>query len=280
MTGDFLFPPYITVAHLYAPPRGWRLKPRQVKGYQLQYCKEGTMEYIIDGSRYDMTPGTLLLIRPDVPHEARCTPDTLHVCYSFVFQLGSAEEEQQLGNWLGASPDQGNWSNHPLEQQLSQLATLYHQPGHEHRLRCQSLLLDILASLVRRNQIEAGAGVKPISDLARGRMNQVKIYIQRHYEQDIRLEKLEEIAGIGRNHIINRFRRIYGVTPIQYLTRVRIEQAKTLALQTNLTVSEIAFRVGYADVHTFGRAFKRVTGTSLSQYCSSLVIVSHDDVQE
>jgi AraC-like DNA-binding protein len=94
-------------------------------------------------------------------------------------------------------------------------------------------------------------------------------HISKHYDQDIRQEQLEHKAGIGRNHIIRQFRRIYGVTPIHYLTLVRIEQVKSLAIQTNLSVSESSVKVGYSEVHTFGRAFKRVTGISLSQYCTA-----------
>ena len=60
------------------------------------------------------------------------------------------------------------------------------------------------------------------------------------------------------------------MTPIQYLIYIRIEKAKELAVQEGLTPSEIAHRVGYSDVHTFGNMFKKKTGISISAFCELL----------
>lgn len=62
------------------------------------------------------------------------------------------------------------------------------------------------------------------------------------------------------------------MTPFEYVVWVRIERAKELVINTNLSVGEIATSVGYADLHTFGRMFKNKTSVSLSQFCSSLVV--------
>lgn len=269
MIKDFLTPPYIELAHLFVAPVGWQLAPRQLRGYQLQYCKAGEVEYIIEGQSYEMTPGTLLLIRPHERHEIRSAPEISHICYSFVFHMGTNQTEFE--SWFGNAHYRGNWYNKPLEKQLSQLAAFYHQPGREHRMKCQSILLDIFAALLQRHRLESDDTNAPINDLARSRMNLVWLHMSQHYRDDVKLAHLEAIAGIGRNHIIRQFRRIYGLTPMQYLTLMRIEEAKSLAVQTSLSVGEIATLVGYSDVHTFGRAFKRVIGVSLSQYCAGMV---------
>jgi YesN/AraC family two-component response regulator len=60
--------------------------------------------------------------------------------------------------------------------------------------------------------------------------------------------------------------------PFQYLTLVRVERAKEWAIQTNLSIREIAALVGFADVHTFGRMFKQQTGISLSQFSNELTL--------
>jgi len=99
----------------------------------------------------------------------------------------------------------------------------------------------------------------------------VKNHIIRHYRENLQIRDLEKITGLSRDYIIEQFKRTFGMTPIQYLIHVRVEKAKELALYAGLTVGEIAERVGYSDVHTFGKMFKKKTGTSLTQFCSALV---------
>lgn len=262
--------PSIRLAHLFAAPAGWGLPARRLRDYQLQYCKAGEAEYIIEGRSCPMPPGTLFLLRPQEHHEIRSAPDVSHVCYSFVFSLGDAADGFE--EMVGPARDRGNWRGTPLETQLSQLVAFYHQPGLENRIRCQSILMAVIAMLVQRQRAESGETGAKLNDLARSRMNLVQTHMANHYAEPLSLERLEDVAGIGRNHIIKQFRRIYSMTPMQYVTMLRIEQAKSLAVQTHLSVGEIAARVGYSDVHTFGRAFKRVTGVSLSQYCAGMVV--------
>jgi AraC-like DNA-binding protein len=60
------------------------------------------------------------------------------------------------------------------------------------------------------------------------------------------------------------------MTPIQYQIYLRVEKAKELSVHDGLTPSEVAHHIGYNDVHTFGKMFKKKTGLSLSQFCANL----------
>ena len=76
---------------------------------------------------------------------------------------------------------------------------------------------------------------------------------------------------------LDEFKKQFGLTPFQYLTQVRVERAKELTIQTNLSIGKIAAMVGFADVHTFGRMFKQQTGVSLSQFSNSLTLIDFRD---
>ncbi|WP_317618470.1 AraC family transcriptional regulator [Paenibacillus sp. PL91] len=99
----------------------------------------------------------------------------------------------------------------------------------------------------------------------------VKNYLYDNYHRDVQLRELQQLSGWSKNHLLLIFRNYMGMSPMQYLAWIRINKAKELAIQTNLTISEIAERVGYSDVHTFGRMFKKKTGHSLSQFCANLI---------
>jgi AraC-like DNA-binding protein len=80
------------------------------------------------------------------------------------------------------------------------------------------------------------------------------------------LEQLAARTGFSPQHINRVFRRTLGVTPLRYLTRVRMERAAALLIHSELTVHAVARRVGYDDPYYFSRVFKQCYGCSPSKY--------------
>ncbi|WNQ11212.1 response regulator transcription factor [Paenibacillus aurantius] len=91
-------------------------------------------------------------------------------------------------------------------------------------------------------------------------------YIHEHYAEDIRLSDLAEKVYLSRNYLSNIFRDATGETFNDYLTRVRMEKAKSLILERKLLVFEIAEKVGYKNVPYFTTLFKKHTGRSPSDF--------------
>lgn len=79
--------------------------------------------------------------------------------------------------------------------------------------------------------------------------------------RDWTLELLAREAGLSRSRFAELFRQLAGDTPLQYLARWRLEQARGLLVETRLGVAEIAHRVGYESLPAFTRSFKRQFGT-------------------
>jgi AraC-like DNA-binding protein len=261
------YPPHITLAHLFHAPKGWAIRNRTMGQYVLQYVVEGRANYPVGGRMYSTVKGDLLFHRPGEPHSILTLEGEPYVCLSLVFHFG--EYDFPVHQLFGETHLLGNYTGTELEKKLTRLVHMYRQPGLSSQLQAQGLLLEVLG--------EAAAGLdNPRTDSIVEARTKAKLlllqnYIREHYAENVQHSDLEQIAGLSRNYIIVQFKRQFGVTPMQYLTWVRIQKARELALQTNLSVSEIAGQVGYADVHTFGKMFKKKTGTSLSQFCSALV---------
>lgn len=81
-----------------------------------------------------------------------------------------------------------------------------------------------------------------------------------HEEWPIR--RLARVSGVSQAHFARSFKEAFGVPPHRYLLTRRVERAKTLLRDTELPITEIAFRTGWGSLGTFGRTFRDITGES------------------
>lgn len=86
-------------------------------------------------------------------------------------------------------------------------------------------------------------------------------YIHEHYNRPcLSLAEISEYLGVSPSHFCYQFARETGQTFKEYLTKVRVEEARKLLMETQLKVYEVSERVGYPNVEHFSRVFKRYTG--------------------
>lgn len=92
-------------------------------------------------------------------------------------------------------------------------------------------------------------------------------YINEHFsDKDLGLSTICSYLGISTSHFSNIYKEVTGETFMESLTRVRMEKAKQLLIETNLKNYEIADRVGFSDPHYFSIAFKKATGKTPKEY--------------
>lgn len=95
------------------------------------------------------------------------------------------------------------------------------------------------------------------------RIVQAKLFIDSNYAGDIDLDNIADEAYFSKFHFIRLFKNVYGKTPHQYLTSVRIEKATQL-LRIDKSVSEVCYAVGFESLSSFGSLFKRIIGVAPS----------------
>lgn len=93
-------------------------------------------------------------------------------------------------------------------------------------------------------------------------------YLEENYPDKISIESVASDLNIGRRNFDRRFIKASGLTPLDYLQRVRIEAAKKMFENSRKTVNEIMNEVGYNDPKAFRDVFVRVTGMSPFDYKS------------
>lgn len=101
-------------------------------------------------------------------------------------------------------------------------------------------------------------------------IDRAKQYIRQHYTEDLSLEEAAESVHLNPFYFSKVFKQHVGETFTDYLTGLRIDRAKQLIEEENLSLKEVSYQVGYKDPNYFSRVFKKVTGVAPSEYRSRL----------
>jgi AraC family transcriptional regulator len=102
--------------------------------------------------------------------------------------------------------------------------------------------------------------------LSKNQLLKILDYINAYPNRDISLDALAAIAGISSYHFIRQFKKSMNVSPLQYIIGLRMEAAKKLLMQSDLSITEIALEVGYDSISHFINLFKRHTGVTPAQF--------------
>lgn len=104
---------------------------------------------------------------------------------------------------------------------------------------------------------------RPVRDLALlRRLLRAKDRMDTASDEEWPVRRLARVSGVSQAHFARSFHEAFGVPPHRYLLTRRIERARALLRDTDLPITEIAFRTGWNSLGTFGRTFRDVTGKS------------------
>jgi YesN/AraC family two-component response regulator len=103
-------------------------------------------------------------------------------------------------------------------------------------------------------------------------MDEACSYIKTHFSEEIRLDDIAGHIHLCKNYLVRQFKKAYGVSPISYLIRVRMDYAKKLLLETNLPIKTVAAECGYNDPAFFNYYFKKTFSVTPKAYRSTFKI--------
>ncbi|MFA4943818.1 MAG: AraC family transcriptional regulator [Lentisphaeria bacterium] len=194
-----------------------------------------------------------LVVNPDVPGAADYTPFT-------------AADLERIRATLAAAGNRVVRAVEGLRTVQAELEELFREPaagadaGGEWRL--QHLRLLLLRGLLHA-----------VESLRRHRASpqhpavaKALAYMAAHLERPVNLPAVAAAAGVSGSYLHQLFRTHMGQTPADCYNRLRIGRARRLLAEGRLTVTEIAFRLGYSSSQYFARGFRRYTGLAPGEY--------------
>ncbi len=100
-------------------------------------------------------------------------------------------------------------------------------------------------------------------------INEVLHYIGKHYMEDLSLSSLADTFFLSKEHLSRLFKRETGTNLFSYIMELKLNDAKELLSSTEMTLEEIAFKLGFSNGNYFSKVFKKNTGQSPREYRST-----------
>jgi AraC family transcriptional regulator len=143
-------------------------------------------------------------------------------------------------------------------------------PGSMHRQYAEALGILLTHEIIRMNGDSLHHGRATRGGLASWQLRRVADYIEEYVGDDIPLATLAELSRLSPYHFCRSFKQSFGMPPHKYHATRRIERAKQLLGNREMSVTAIALKVGFGETSTFTAAFHRLTGLTPSRYRRSL----------
>lgn len=126
------------------------------------------------------------------------------------------------------------------------------------KVESRGIVFQLLSRFIKQGQFKI--------EMEDNRIAKTVLYIRKHLNEAIELEKLAEISCLSKDHFIRLFKKELGTTPLQYINQKKIEKAQLLLITEELAVKEIAFQLAFDDYSYFNRLFKKTTGVTPQEY--------------
>jgi len=260
----------------------WRSAWRRLLDYLLIYIAEGHLVVVADSVRTDFYQGDFCLIQPNQLNRLEGATHTI-TPYAHLDIFFNARREESFPTKNG-QVDLSPFS-HLLQPRLNDIAgvhvpvrvkplspvsfreTLLSMVGAwQYRdvisqLKAQALATELVLALLQAYlDPDVAVAARPES------LNWITSYLSFHLAEPLSVADMARRAHLSPSRFAAVFRQQFGASPHDYLLRLRIDHARELLERTDTPIHQIADYCGFADIHHFSKAFKKIVGIPPGSY--------------
>lgn len=249
--------------------------------FELNLVKKGTAEFVFNDEKYIVQAGDVLILPPNILHAVYPIGDNELAYDALVFNksmLGTESNDRSATECIlplvnGTSKITillpRDLPDHSLFEECAQ--KIFHcakmnQPHYDLLLRSHLqhffFLLEESGKLIQHEAKSTG-----YSSVIRPTLE----YMNEHYAENITIEQLAEQLHLSKSYFMWCFKKAVGIGAIEYLTQLRLREARNLLISSAISISEIAYQCGYGNLSNFNRQFKKLVGCTPNEYRKKLI---------
>ena len=226
---------------------------------EIFYIKNGTGHMVIENENVELRPNSVVLIGSQVQHTEVSNPsDPLDYYVLGVEGLKINTDHPVEYSIIYSSPESSS-----IQKCFE---SILHEMNHKqegYAQICQYHLAILILLICRKDHVSYEL-VEPQSSSKE--CHKAKRYIETHYHDKITLDTLAGVCNLTKYYLSHKFKELYHISPMGYLTEVRIAAAKDLLLTANYSIEEIASATGFSSASYFSQAFGKICGLSPQEY--------------
>ncbi len=256
----------------------WSMEPNIHENYEMVYMKKGFAVFEIAGQPVTLGPNDIIIIKPLQYHkfivksESGCEFIVLN--FTFENRINGEFSQIPLEDFLNfvSSKETGPYIKLKVSQR-NEIVVLMNriikeressEPGSE--FLNYLLILELFVLLSRALKMEWENSIKSKSPKLKELIEISVNYIHTNFERNISLGDIAKYVFLSPSYFTRAFKEETGMSPINYLIKVRIERARELLVDTGLKISDIALSVGFSNQQRFNEMFKKHTHHTPLQY--------------
>jgi len=245
------------------------IRRKHLKNYELHWhdCFEielvlrGSAVQVLNGTRYEMTPGYIYLLNPTDFHSMETDGATV---YNIMFSeemldKGVLERILSIKENIIFKLDNREMQN--IEFLISRmLYEFVHYTDYSNTI-IQNLMECLFIMIIRKCDFNE----KDNSDTEHDSIKNAVLHLHSHFRENPTLTQLSEAAGLNKNYFSSLFHSATGKTYKEYISTLKLDHAKKLILTSNIPVKEVCYASGFQSLTNFLRVFKEMYGVSPSE---------------
>lgn len=232
--------------------------------YDIFYVVSGKGTMTLGSERFDLQRKSCLIMRPgDLPKAVQDPNDRLTVLYLHFHVIG----EDGLIPLFPFPRFTATGGAFQAENILYQIMELLDFPTPLQELEFDCLMKQFFIHLLRLHMAPQDYGAGSVKQMQR--IRQIMAYIREARGIGVNVEELADAVSMSPSYMSRLFKACTGITLKEFMAKTKVESARDLLLETRMSISQVAERMGYSDVYAFSKSFKRVYKVSPSQYLAN-----------
>lgn len=258
--------------------RNWSMEPNVHEHFEMVYMKKGDAVFEIAGQPSRIGPNDIIIIKPRQPHKFLVESESgcEFIVLNFKFDQKDTEDHSDvpLEDFLNfvSGKESGAFITLKVSQKNEIISILNRILKEKEKDEIGSdflkhlLVMELFVHISRALKMEWENSIKNKSPKLKELIQVAVNYINNNFERDLSLGSIAKYVFLSPSYFIRAFKDETGISPINYLLKIRIERAKELLRETDSKISDIALNVGFSNQQRFNEIFKKNARMTPLQY--------------
>lgn len=272
------------------------LSPHKNRGMEITFIEKGMLEWMVEGVPEKVESGSVFFTLPWQVHGSLHPKEPDNIVWHILFhletdyprprknfrfpeKLGFSPSEMKILSAAFAGSSRHGFRATPALRRL--MPELIRELQSTHDLRQAHSISLLRALLIELKRIVTGEAVnEETHSWSEKKVRTLISELSANCDHRWTLKEMAEQCGIRRTQLNTVFQKLTGCTPMEYLSRLRMERAKTLLRETDMKIIDIAFECGFSSSQYFANTFKHAAGLTPSEYRTHCAGLTPDELQK